>query len=70
MYEIKLEKYDSRKEFPDKRFLSENTETLSDEAIFYSAHRDVDSKGIANLGQRHGRLKTGHVLPRGLMYSM
>jgi hypothetical protein len=50
MYLNKFEKHDSRKEFPDQRFLSENTETLSDEAIFYSPHGDIDPRGVANPG--------------------
>jgi hypothetical protein len=33
--------------FPDKTFLSGNTGTSSHEAVFYSPHREIDSRGVA-----------------------
>ncbi len=44
----KLEKHDSQKPLPDVNFLSEDGATLSHEEVFYSLHRKIDLRGVAN----------------------
>jgi hypothetical protein len=48
MYLTRLEKYDSQKSIPYNKLLFEDSETFSEEAIFYSLHKEIDPKGVGN----------------------
>ncbi len=50
MYSTKLKKHDSQKLFLDKKFLSEDNEPLSDEAIFYSRIKKLTPRAYPTRG--------------------
>jgi hypothetical protein len=56
MHLPKRKKHNLWKSLPDKKFLSQESGISTDAAIFYAPPREMDPRGVAFCGWRHGHM--------------